>query len=92
MWNSPKHKIPESHVKQEHLNALWRAVQDAGEFDPHTPEVYAALDYLQKRSNRTWGFTVFREALQSQLVVPLGEPSHSALSGRITARESVHCF
>jgi hypothetical protein len=37
------------------------AVEDAGEFDPCTKEVFAALDYLQAQSTRSWGFTVLRK-------------------------------
>lgn len=56
--------IPESSTKTEHLRILWKAVQDAEEFDPRTSEVYAALDYLQAKSLHTWGFTVFKEGLE----------------------------
>ena len=64
MWHAPKNTTSEGHIWQEHLNVLWKAVADAGEFDPRTSEVYATLDYLQKRSTRTWGFTVFKEGLE----------------------------
>lgn len=56
--------IPESSIEQEHLRILRKAVLDAGEFDPRTGEVYAALDYLQAKSLHRWGFTVFKEGLE----------------------------
>jgi hypothetical protein len=64
MWNAPKNAISEGDIRREHFHVLRKAIADAGEFDPRTTEVYAALDYLQKQSSRTWGFTLFKEGLE----------------------------
>ena len=64
MWNAPKNEIPTTDICSEHMRILEDAVLDADEFDVRTPEVYEALDYLQKLSNRTWGFTLYREGLE----------------------------
>lgn len=68
MWNCPDKPVPETDIRQEHLRVLQKAVLDAAEFDPRTSEVYAALDYLQGRSLRRWGFIVFREGLEKNTV------------------------
>jgi len=64
MWSASKIDIPEFYVKQVHLRVLDEAVKNASEFDVRSAAVYEALDYLQKNSLHTWGFTVFREALE----------------------------
>ena len=64
MWSIPKNEIPQDQIKREHLRVLEEAVKNSTEFDVRTKEVYVALDYLQSKSLKTWGITVYREALE----------------------------
>jgi hypothetical protein len=64
MWHAPNNKIPESDIKKAHLEVLEEAVKDSEKYDIRTGAVYTALDYLEAKSIRTWGFVLFREALE----------------------------
>jgi len=64
MWNSPDKHISQSDIRTEYLRVLKTAVMDAQDFDVRSARVYNALDYLQERSSRSWGFTLFREGLE----------------------------
>ncbi len=46
------------------MRVLEEAVNDCLHYDIRTAAVYNALDYLQAKSNRSWGFTVFRQGLE----------------------------
>lgn len=64
MWNAPKNAVPAGEINREHLRILEEAVQDCELYDVRTGAVYDALDALESRSNRSWGFTVFRQGLE----------------------------
>ncbi len=64
MWKSPDNPVPQSGICEEHLRILEEAVREAGDYDVRSAAVYEALDYLQERSARSWGFTLFREGLE----------------------------
>jgi hypothetical protein len=63
MWSISPQNIPDRDIRADHLRTLERAVEESAEFDVRRPEVYAALEYLERRSSRRLGFTVFRQAL-----------------------------
>ncbi len=66
MWNTTKKGIPPSDIEREHLRILEDAVRDCMEdYDVRSAAVYQALDFLQKKSARSWGFTLFREGLEN---------------------------
>jgi len=64
MWNSTQNKVSEGEIAREHMRVLEEAVQDCLHYDIRTSEVYEALDYLQNKSIRSWGFTLFRQGLE----------------------------
>ncbi len=64
MWHAPNNAIPASEIVREHLRILDEAVQDCELYDVRTGAVYDALDYLEAQSNRSWGFTVFKQGLE----------------------------
>jgi hypothetical protein len=64
MWHAPANKISQGHIQATHLKVLEEAVRDCDKYDIRTGAVYTALDYLEAKSIRTWGFVVFREALE----------------------------
>jgi hypothetical protein len=64
MWNAPKNTIPASEIIREHIRVLKEAVADCELYDVRTGPVYDALDALEALSNRSWGFTVFRQGLE----------------------------
>lgn len=64
MWNASANTISKGQIEREHLRILEEAVKDCTDYDVRSAAVYAALDFLQKETDRTWGFTVFRQALE----------------------------
>ena len=64
MWNAVNNKVSRGQILAEHMRVLEEAVKDCELYDIRTPSVYEALDCLQALSNRTWGFTVFRQGLE----------------------------
>jgi hypothetical protein len=62
MWNCPDKPIPEGHIRQ----ACFQTLEDAIYLDqPNTPEVRAALEYLEFKSLRPGGFTLYRAWLKN---------------------------
>jgi hypothetical protein len=60
MWNCPDKPIPEFQIRRSHLQVL----EDAFLMEaPDTAEVRAALTYLERRSLRRGGFTLYRSWL-----------------------------
>lgn len=64
MYSSAEVNVSSTNIYAEHLRILEEAVQEAAEFDVRSAEVYQALEYLQARSQRRWGFTAYLEGLE----------------------------
>lgn len=65
MWSTSRKEIPRQQIDAEHMRVLEEAVQNCEEdFDVRSASVYDALDHLQQRSTRSWGFTLFRQGLE----------------------------
>ena len=64
MWSTTQKPISRLEIQEHYIGILRQAVEDATEFDIRKPFVYEALDFLQKQSLKSWGFTVFREGLE----------------------------
>ena len=64
MWNTTPKPIPRRDINEHYLGILRQAVDDCQEYDIRQPFVYEALEVLQRESTKSWGFTVFRRALE----------------------------
>lgn len=65
MWNCTNNGIPERDIRSEYMRTLEEAVLQAEDFDIRSGAVHEALDYLQNLSVQSWGFTLYREGLES---------------------------
>lgn len=65
MWSAPNQPIQQQYYDREHMKVLEDAVNECEQdYDVRSKAVYEALDYFQERTDRTWGFTLFREGLE----------------------------
>lgn len=74
MWNATKNEIPRYQIEREHMRIIECAVDDMFEdFDVRSAKLYEALDYFEKQSTSTWGFTLFRQGLENWETIKLKE-------------------
>ena len=65
MWYSSGKKVSPREIEDEYLQILERAIQNAVFEEIRTAELYDALDFLKAGARgKTWGFTLFYEALE----------------------------
>ena len=64
MLNRAKSNNLELDTYQYHLRALEEAVSQGNDHELRHSKVIDALNYLQNKSNRNWGFTLFRQGLE----------------------------